>query len=70
MGPEQECVSCDISTLRATNRNKESHTGGTYAGEYVFMDMLHPIVAIGLTKGTTFPFYLILVDACIYGLSD
>jgi transposase InsO family protein len=39
------------------------------------MDILHPTVAIGLTKGTTFPFYLILVDAysryaCIYGLTD
>jgi len=39
------------------------------------MDILHPTVAISMTKGTMFPFYLILVDAygrfaCIYGLSD
>jgi transposase InsO family protein len=39
------------------------------------MEILHPIVAIGLTKVTTFPFYLILVDAysryaCLYGLLD
>jgi hypothetical protein len=75
MGPEQDCISCNISTICATNRNKESHTGGTYAGEFVFMDILYPTVAIGLTTGTTFPLYLILVDAysryaCIYWLTD
>jgi hypothetical protein len=32
MGPEEECVSCEISTARASKRNKEPHTGGTYSG--------------------------------------
>jgi len=75
MGPEEECISCAISTARATKRNKEPHTGGVYPGEYVFLDILHPTVPVGLTKESTFPFYLILVDAysrysCIYGLQD
>jgi hypothetical protein len=75
MGSEQECVSCKISMARAASCNKEPHTGGTYAGEYIFMDILHPVVTAGLTKSTTFAFYLILVDvfsryAYIYGISD
>jgi transposase InsO family protein len=54
---------------------KEPHTGGTYPGEYIFLDILHPVVPVGLTRNSTFPFYLILVDAysryaCIYGLRD
>jgi hypothetical protein len=63
MGPEQECISRDISTARASSRNKEARTGGTYASEYIFLDILHPVVPVGLTQDTTFPFYLILVDA-------
>jgi transposase InsO family protein len=75
MGPEDECVSCEVSTARASNRNKEAHTGGNYPGEYVFLDILHPVVPVGLTKESTFPFSLILVDAysryaCIYGIRD
>jgi transposase InsO family protein len=75
MGPEEECISCEISTARATSRNKEAHTGANYPGEYVFMDILHPLVPVRLTKTSTFPFSLILVDgysryACIYGMLD
>jgi len=75
MGPEEECVSCEISTARASNRKKEPHTGGHYAGEYIFLDILHPVVPVGLTRDSTFPFYLILVDAysryaCIYGIAN
>jgi hypothetical protein len=41
----------------------------------VFLDILHPVVQVGLTRDSTFPFYLILVDAfsryaCIYGIRD
>jgi transposase InsO family protein len=75
MGPEEECISCEISTARASYRNKEPHTGGNYPGEYIFLDILHPVVPVGLTRDSTFPFYLILVDAysryaCIYGIKD
>jgi len=73
MGTEDECISCEISTARALARNKEPHTGGQYPGEYVFLDILHPVVSAGLTKTSTFPFYLLIVDvysryANIYGL--
>jgi len=75
MGPEEEFISCVVSTARATSRNKEAHTGANYPGEYIFMDILHLPVSVGLTRGSTFPFSLILVDAysryaCIYGMPD
>jgi len=75
MGLENECVSCEVSTARASSRNKEVHTSGSYPGEYVFLETLHPVVPVGLTKESTFPFSLILVDAysryaCIYGIRD
>jgi transposase InsO family protein len=75
MGPEQECVSCNISTIRATARNKDPHTKGMYPGEHVFLDILHPVTRVGLTADITYAFHLILVDAysryaCIYGMSD
>ena len=42
---------------------------------YFFLDILHPLSVTALTPNTTFPYYLILVDAfswfsSIYGLSD
>jgi transposase InsO family protein len=75
MGPEEECISCEISTARASKRSKEPHTGGMYPGEYVFLDILHPVVPVGLTRDSTYPFSLILVDAysryaCIYGIRN
>jgi hypothetical protein len=53
MGPEDECISCEVSAARASSRNKEAHTSGSYPGEYVFLDILHPVVPVGLTKGST-----------------
>jgi transposase InsO family protein len=75
MGPEQECISCNISTIRATARNKDPDTKGLYLGEHVFLDILHPVTRVGLMSDTTYAFHLILVDlcsryACIYGMSD
>jgi transposase InsO family protein len=75
MSPEQECVSCNISTIRASARSKDPHTKGLHAGEYVFMDIIHPVSKLGLTDDSTYPFYLILVDAysryvCLYGMRD
>lgn len=71
MSPETGCLSCGISTIRSTGRNKEPHTGATAPGEYVFMDILHPVIVTGLTPNTSYAFYLLLVDAfsryvCIY----
>jgi transposase InsO family protein len=62
MEADQDCISCNTST------------GASYPGEYIFLDILHPIVPVALMKATTFYFYLILVDVfshyiCIYGTS-
>jgi hypothetical protein len=54
MGPEEECVSCLILTIHVTARNKEPHTKGMYPGEYVFMDILHPVTSAGLMSNTTY----------------
>jgi transposase InsO family protein len=75
MSLETGCLSCGISTVWSSARNKEPHTGATLADEYVFLDILHPTTAIGLTPNTSYSFYLILVDAfsrytCFYGLPD
>ncbi len=75
MSPEVGCLSCGISTIRATAHQKEPHTGASRPGEHIFLDILHPLVPVGLTPSTTYAFYLILVDAysryvCIYGMLD
>jgi hypothetical protein len=69
--PEQDCVSCNVSTVRASASNKEPHTKGLYPGEYVFMDILHPVTKTGLTSDSTYAFYFILVDVYSwYGMSN
>ena len=55
MGPEQECVSCNVSTIRAAARNKEPHTKGLHPGEYVFMDIIHPVTRVGITARAVDP---------------
>jgi hypothetical protein len=75
MDPENDCMSCKIATIRSSDRNKHHHTPSTHPGHTIFIDILHPIADCGLTPNTTFPFYIILVDAfprfsTIYGLSD
>lgn len=75
MGPEKDCDSYNVSTIYAAAHNKELHTKGMYPGEHIFMDILHPVTYTGLTSGSTYYFYLILVDAysrytCIYGMSN
>ncbi len=75
MSPETGCLSCGIATIRSTARNKEPHTVAVAPGEYIFLDILHPTTAVGLTSHTSYAFYLILVDAysrytCLYGLPD
>jgi hypothetical protein len=75
MGPEQECVSCNISTIWATAHKKEPHTKGMYPGEHVFLDILNPVTKVGLMADTAYVFYLILVDTysrytCIFGMGN
>lgn len=75
MSPEAGCLSCGIAIIRSTAHNKEHHTGASTPGEYIFMDIIHPATATGLTPSTSYAFYLILVDAfsrytCLYGMPD
>jgi len=75
MAPESGCLSCGIATARAAPRKKEPHSGASYPGKYVFLDIQHPITSVGLTPASTYKFYLIVVDAYsryvrFYGLPD
>ncbi len=49
LSPEVGCLSCGISTINATARNKVPHTGASRPGEHIFLDILHPLVTAGLT---------------------
>jgi hypothetical protein len=62
MPPKAGCLSCGISTIQSTACNKEQHMGSAAPGEYVFMDLLHPITTTGLTLNTSYKLYLILLD--------
>jgi transposase InsO family protein len=73
MTPEAGCLDCGIATIRANARNKQPHTAATRAGEHLFLDVLYVVSPFGLTHATTFPNYLLIVDAYshhskIYGL--
>lgn len=48
MSPETGCLSCGIATFKSTVRNKEHHSGASHPGEYVFLDIQHPITSTGL----------------------
>ncbi len=68
-------MSCKIATIHSSDRNKHHHTPSNHPGHTIFIVILHPIADCGLTPNTTFPFYIILVDAfsrfsTICGLSD
>jgi hypothetical protein len=73
MTGETGCLTCGIATIRSRARNKEPYTGATQPGEYLFLDIQHPLVAAGITLSTSYAFYLLIVDAYsryvqIYGL--
>jgi hypothetical protein len=61
MTGETGSLMCGIATIRS--RNKEAHSGATWAGEYLFLDIQHPVVKAGLTVSTSYAFYLLIVDA-------
>jgi transposase InsO family protein len=63
MSPETGCLSCGIATARSAARNTEHHSGASQPGEYIFLDIEHPITTADLTTASTYPFYLIVVDA-------
>ena len=74
MAPDSDCVSCQVSTIRAAARNFSAATPAGHAGECVYLDIL-PGHTEGLTANTIFPLYLICVDAYsryvqVYGLEN
>jgi len=75
MEPENDCVTCQIATIRATARNKHPHTPASHPGATVFLDILPCKSSPGITPRTTHSHCLILVDSfsrfsVIYGLSN
>ncbi len=73
MSSETGCLDCGIATIRATARNKHPHTAATRAGEHLFLDIQYAVLPQGLTRATTFPNYLLIVDGysrytALYGL--
>jgi hypothetical protein len=75
MSAEVGCLDCGIATIRATARNRHSHTAATRAGEHLFLDIQYAVLPQGLTRATTFPNYLLIVDGYsrytrLYGLQD
>jgi len=75
MSTEVGCLDCGIATIRASARNKHPHTAATRAGEHLFLDIQYAVLPQGLTRATTFPNYLLIVDGYsrytrLYGLHD
>jgi hypothetical protein len=63
MTGETGCLTCDVATIHSRAHNKKAHSGATRAGEYFFLDIQYPLVQAGLTISTSYPFYLLIVDA-------
>ncbi len=73
--PENDCVTCQITTIHSAARNKHPHTPASHPGETVFLDILPCKSSPGLTPRTNHSYCLILVDSfsrfsVIYGLSN
>jgi hypothetical protein len=63
MGPHSDCISCRISTIKATARIKHQSTHVPKPGQVIYVDILPPVSAESLTPKSHFPVLLILVDA-------
>jgi transposase InsO family protein len=73
MSSEVGCLDCGIATIHASARNKQPHIAATRAGKHLFLDFQYAVCPHGLTHATTFPNYLLIVDAYsryskLYGL--
>jgi hypothetical protein len=63
MSPDSDCISCRISTSKATARIKHQSTPVTKPGQVIYVDILPSVSAESLTPKSNFPALLILVDA-------
>jgi transposase InsO family protein len=63
MGPDSDCISCKISTMKATARIKHPSTPVSKPGQVIYLDILPAVSDDSLTPKSYFPAFLILVDA-------
>jgi hypothetical protein len=63
MSPDSDCISCRISTIKATARIKHQSIPVTKPGQVIYADILTPVSVEHLTPKSNFPALLILVDA-------
>jgi hypothetical protein len=46
MSSDNGCLSCGITTIKSTARNKEPHTAASHPGEYVFLDISYILLPL------------------------
>jgi len=63
MSPDSDCISCRISTMKATARIKHPSTPVSKPGQVIYLDILPAVSDDSLTPKSYFPDLLILVDA-------
>jgi transposase InsO family protein len=63
MSPDSDCISCRISTMKATARIKHPSTPVSKPGQVIYLDILPAASDDSLTPKSYFPALLILVDA-------
>jgi hypothetical protein len=61
--PTGPCLDCKIYAIRSSNRGKKPVGTSSKAGEIWFCDIVQNPSRIGLTKSTSFPYYVNLVDS-------
>jgi hypothetical protein len=62
MSPDSDCISCRISTIKATARIKHQSIPVTKPGQVIYVDSLPPVSAESLPHKSNFPALLKLVD--------
>jgi hypothetical protein len=62
MSPDSDCISCRISTIKATAMIKHQSTPINKPGQVTYVDILPPVSAESLTPKSNFPALLILVE--------
>jgi hypothetical protein len=55
MSPDSDCISCRISTIKATARIKHQSTPVTKPGQVIYVDIIPPVSAESLTPKSHFP---------------
>jgi len=61
--PDDYCVDCKIGGITKAKRGAKSPSSPTRPGQVLFIDIIPNPAKGGLTSASSFPFYLIIVDA-------